>query len=78
MSPQISGNLFLFFGKFLERFTEYFPPLQNFEITVHLLTTTLFKGFFIAPADYSSVYLIITCTHIEIRSGSPPICNIYY
>jgi len=42
-------NLFIFFQKFVENFQSYFSgtflPLQTFGITVHLLTTTLFKGF---------------------------------
>ena len=49
----ISGNLFLFFPEnFRNDFTGNFLPLQTFQIPVHLLTKTLFRGFFTAPADY--------------------------
>jgi len=53
VSPEISRafwkfpEIYSFFSrKFLERFTGNFLPLQTFHVTVHLLTTTLFKGFY--------------------------------
>jgi len=40
--PEISG-------KFPEIFTENFPPVQTFQITVYLLTSSLSVGFYSTP-----------------------------
>jgi len=63
VSPEISSGKFPIFPEISRNdFTGNFVPLITFQlITVNLLTVILFKGF-IAPVDYSSVYLIILCT----------------
>jgi len=45
--PEIYSHFFRKFSENLRNdITGNFLPLQTFQITVHLLTTTLFKGFY--------------------------------